>query len=134
MVYTIGGSLQDVHHDLLVEEKAAHLGLQLNRSKSELICDVASTCDSMLSVVSDLRSVGSSADTLLGTPVGIAADLVGTTIKSKIRRLQMMEIFSLLKSKEALSLLRHSFAIPKVLYILGTTPCFLFRAVGGLRW
>ena len=32
---TIGGSLQDVHHDLLVEEKAALLGLLLNCSNKK---------------------------------------------------------------------------------------------------
>ena len=80
---TIGGSLEDVHHDLLVvEKKAALLGVQLNCNKTEFICDVASTRDSMLSAVSELQSVGSSQATLLGTPIG-SADLVDATIKLK---------------------------------------------------
>ena len=37
---TIGGCVEDVIHDLqLVEEEAGRAGLQLNRRKTELICD-----------------------------------------------------------------------------------------------
>ena len=122
---TIGGSLEDVHHDLLlVEEKAALLGLQLNRAKSKLVCDDANTRESMLSVVSELRTVCCSEATLLGTPIG-SVELIDSTITSKIQNLRLMgDKFRFLKSQEALSLLRHSFAIPKVLYILRTAPCF----------
>jgi hypothetical protein len=128
---TIGGSLEDVHHDLLmVEEKAALLGLQLNRTKTELVCDDANTRDSMLSVVSELRAVCCSEASLLGTPIG-SAELIDNTITSKIQKLRLMgDKFRFLKSQDALSLLRHSFAIPKVLYILRTAPCFLSEQLG----
>ena len=128
---TIGGSLEDVHRDLLmVEEKAALLGLQLNRTKTELVCDDANTRDSMLSVVSELRAVCCSEASLLGTPIG-SAELIDNTITSKIQKLRLMgDKFRFLKSQDALSLLRHSFAIPKVLYILRTAPCFLSEQLG----
>ena len=128
---TIGGSLEDVHHDLLmVEEKAALLGLQLNRAKTELVCDDANTRDSMLSVVSELRAVCCGEASLLGTPIG-GAELIDNTITSKIQKLRLMgDKFRFLKSQDALSLLRHSFAIPKVLYILRTAPCFLSEQLG----
>ena len=57
-------------------------------------------------------------------PIG-SVELIDSTITSKIQNLRLMgDKFRFLKSQEALSLLRHSFAIPKVLYILRTAPCF----------
>ena len=52
----------------LVEEEAAKFGLQLNYSKSELICDDPSSRDEMLLEVPSLHCVSSAQATLLGTP------------------------------------------------------------------
>ena len=55
---TIGGSVEEVQHDLaLIEQEGSHLGLKLNHSKSELVWKDATTCDAMLSAVSDLHAV-----------------------------------------------------------------------------
>ena len=68
---TLGGSLQDVLHDLhLVEEEAASLGLQLNHSKSELICDDAELCDAMLTEALGLQVLRCSHTRLLDTSLG----------------------------------------------------------------
>ena len=49
---SIGASVEDVLHDFrVVEEVAADLGLSLNRKKTELICDVETTCEAFLSKV-----------------------------------------------------------------------------------
>ena len=123
---TLGGSLQTVLHDLdLVKEKAAELGLELNLSKSELVCDDESTCEAFLSQAPGIRRVSCGKASLLGTPLG-SVDSISGTIKEKADILRRMgERLNLLPSQDALLLLRHSFAIPKVLYILRTAPCFL---------
>ena len=55
-----------------MEDKAASLGLQLNRSKTKLICDDADVCDAMLCEAPGLRVVSCSQATLLGSPIGSA--------------------------------------------------------------
>ena len=123
---TLGGPLQEVLSDLrLVEEEAAKLGLHLNHSKSELICDDAPTREAMLFEVPGLHNVSCSQATLLGSPIG-KVECISDTIKEKTKLLKLMGgRLSHLQSHDALLLLRHSFAIPKVLYTLRTAPCFL---------
>ena len=123
---TLGGSLHEVLSDLrLVEEEAAKLGLHLNHSKSELICDDVPTREAMLFEVPGLHNVSCSQATLLGSPIG-NVECISDTIKEKTELLKLMGgRLSHLQSHDALLLLRHSFAIPKVLYTLRTAPCFL---------
>ena len=62
--------------------------------------------------------------TLLGTPIG-GDELVDSTIITKIKSLELMgERLQILSSQDALLILRNSLAIPKVLYLLHTAPCF----------
>ena len=71
-------------HDLqLVEEEVGLVGLQLNHRKTQLICDVASTCDTLLSVVSELRVNTCGQATLLGTPIGSVGLIDATTSKTE---------------------------------------------------
>ena len=123
---TIGGSVEDVIHDLqLVEEEAGRAGLQLNRRKTQLICDDPNACEAVLSAVSEFQVITCGQATLLGTPIG-SVGLIDTTISSKIEKLKLMGgRLQYLSSLDALLLLRNSFAIPKALYILHTAPCFL---------
>ena len=123
---SLGGSLQEVLSDLrLVEEEAAKLGLHLNHSKSEIICDDAPTRKAMVFEVPGLHNVSCSQATLLGSPIG-KVECISDTIKEKTELLKLMGgRLSHLQSLDALLLLRHSFAIPKVLYTLRTAPCFL---------
>ena len=87
---TIGGCVEDVIHDLqLVEEGAGRAGLQLNRRKTELICDDPSACDAVLCAVSELQVITCGQATLLGTPIG-SVGLIDTTISSKIEKLKLM--------------------------------------------
>ncbi|MDA8003073.1 MAG: reverse transcriptase domain-containing protein, partial [Alphaproteobacteria bacterium] len=68
---TLGGNLEDIIRDLqLVEKEAAELGLQLNRSKSELLCEGPTTRDQLLKVVPGLQVIGMDQVEILGSPVG----------------------------------------------------------------
>ena len=122
---TIGGNLEDVLSDLLlVEKEAADLGLQLNRSKSELFCEDSTTRDQMLKAVPGLQVIGMDQAEILGAPVG-STKSVDDVFEEKIRLLRLLgERLCLLQSQDALLLLRHSFAIPKVLHVLRSSSCF----------
>ena len=97
-----------------VEEEAAKLGLLLNPGKSELICDEAPICEKMLLEAPGLRLVSCSQATLLGSPIG-GTECVDVAIMKKIDALKIMgDRLSLLQAHDALLLLHHSFAIPKI--------------------
>ena len=130
---SIGGSFQDLLANLrLVELEASKLGLELNHSKSELICNQPSIRDAMLLEVPSFFSVSCSNATLLGSPIG-DVDCV-EVIMRKIELLQLMSVrLNLLCSNDALTLFRHSFAIPRLLFTLRTAPCFLSGHLKVLR-
>ena len=70
----------------MVEREAAALGLQLNRAKSELICDEPGKRDLMLSAARGLHVVDMDQAEILGSPVSSQTS-VDDTIKEKIRLL-----------------------------------------------
>ena len=64
---TIGGSVEDISHDLqLVVGMASQLGLHLSKEKSEIICRDSSTRDLIQSVLPGARVVEPSCATLFG--------------------------------------------------------------------
>ena len=149
---TLGGSPDDVLDDLQVVERAAELGLCLNRQKSEVICRDPSTLSVILSRVPDLMVTSPDKATLLGAPLR-DVDSISKAILEKTRKLRIMgdrlqhlqahDAFLLLRhsmmlffffvtplAHDAFLLLRHSIAIPRLLYTLRTSPCFLSRALG----
>ena len=68
---TLGGSVESVLQDFqLVEREAAELGLQLNCSKSELICCDSSSMDAILSEAPGLHITSCDQAMLLGAPLG----------------------------------------------------------------
>ena len=70
----------------------------------------------------DLCRVSPNTATLLGSPIGSSAD-EALPDRDKVEVLRMMKsCLSLLSSQDTLTLLRHSFAIPKILYIIRTAP------------
>ena len=104
---TIGGCVEDVHDLQLVEEKAGLVGLQLNHRKTELICNIASTRDTVFSVVSELSVNTCGQATLLGTPIG-SVGLIDATITSKTEKLKLMgERLQHLSSQDTLILLQN---------------------------
>ena len=109
--YLDDGTLGDLR---LIEEEAAKLGLKLDRRKSELICDEPSTRDEMLEEAPGLQLVSHVNAELLGTPIG-GIQSTDNIIQGKVASLRLMgERLCLLQTQDALLLLRHSFAIPKV--------------------
>ena len=121
---TLGGHVDEVLRDLkLIEVEAAKLGLVLNRHKSELICEDPSTRDEMLEEAPGLQFVSHEKAELLGAPIG-GNQATDKIIQGKIDRLRIMgERLGRLQTQDALLLLQLSFAIPKVMYVLRSSPC-----------
>ena len=123
---TLGGSPDEVLRDLrLVEQGAAELGLTLNHKKSEVISHNSASREALLTATPDLCVTKPDCATLLGSPLG-DVECISNTIREKTASLRIMgDRLSFLHAQDALLLLRHSFAIPKLLYTLRTAPCFL---------
>ena len=123
---TLGGNSYEVLEDFkMVETFAKDLGLQLNCTKSELICSNSSVLEVMAREVPGLQERDPDSAELLDSPIG-GIEAINTTIRAKIGKLQLLgDRLCLLHSHDALFLLRHSFTIPKMLYVLRTAPCFL---------
>ena len=76
---TIGGSWQDVLSDShFLELEAAKVGLVLNLSRSELICDDNHTLEVVLQEAPGLPTVSVSQAMLLSTPVGDSESIDST--------------------------------------------------------
>ena len=53
---TIGGSLEQILHDLdVIEDESRGLGLSLNQRKSDIICSDPPTCSSLVSIMPDAK-------------------------------------------------------------------------------
>ena len=123
---TLGGALSDVLHDIeVIKKEAGIVGLDLNPQKSEVISINPDLVATVQSALSGIRVVNPADATLLGSPIGdigsitVAVDAKTTMLKCLRERLHY------LSSHDAYLLLRHSLAIPKLLYLLRTSPCFL---------
>ena len=80
---TLGGSLEEVLRDLrMVEWVAGDIGLQLNHSKSEIICYDPMTRQSMLAAFPEFYVVSQAHATLLGSPIGNSAEEIKDTIRA----------------------------------------------------
>ena len=122
---TLGENLEDVLHDLEVFERvAAELGLLLNHCKS-VICSDQPMRASILASVPEVRVVDPADACLLGSPIGDVGS-ISNTINETVHVLEIMgDRLQHLAGHNAILLLRHSFAIPKLLYTHRTSPCFL---------
>ena len=99
------------------------MGLHLNRSKTELIC-TESAGKQILAAAPDLCRVSPSEATLLGSPIGQDVS-INAAITDKVSSLKVMgSRLCLLTKHDAILLLRHCIATPRVLYTLRTAPCF----------
>ena len=123
---TMGGSLPTILHDLrLVESMALDVGLELNCHKSELTRDDQASREAMLVEVPNQHLVSGGCANLLGSPSGVL-ESIDKVLREKAIQLQLMGgRLPHLHSHDALLLLRHSFTIPKLIYIMRTSPCFL---------
>ena len=122
---TLGGQWEDIVHDLHILGGASdHLGLVLNHSKSEVICYDSHSRNHLSEVSPDFKFVSPATACLLGSPIG-DRQAIDSVLSGKMEALERMgQRLSLLHSHDALCLLRNVFTLPKLLYVLRTSPCF----------
>ena len=121
---TMGGRCEDILHDIDVMKDAAVLGLSLNATKSEIISSDMATHDLLLCSLPGAEKVEPSNAKLLGSPLGDNAG-VSNALSEKVEALKRLgERLRLLSVHDSLILLRNSFALPKLQYLLRTAPCF----------
>ena len=93
--------------------------------KSEIICANPNTTDSILSSLRGAQVVEPTKATLLGSSIGDVHS-ISDVLTMKIGMLKRMgDRLEQLSAQDAILLVRHSFALPKLLYNLRTSPCFL---------
>ena len=115
---SVGGSMDDVLHDLDVIKAGEKLGLFLNCSKCEVICNDDTVRGRIASALPGAMVVNRESACLLGSPLGDVAS-IDASLEEKIRALSIMgSRFPYLSAHDSLTLLRHSFAIPKLHYLL----------------
>ena len=121
---SIGGSSADVLDDNdSVMRLAGDVGLQLNLKKSEFFYRDVSTRNLMLSSAAELHITDEDSLTLLGSPLG-NSDAVSVAISEKVDALKIMgDRLQHLHVQDALLLLRHSFALPKLASYRTMTIC-----------
>ena len=123
---TLGGQVQSILEDAEVVSSMERVGLHLNRNKSEIICDSeSSACSQILSSFPEAKVVDPRNASLLGSPIG-DVDSVSDALVHKINSLQVMgDRLGCFTAHDSLLLLRHSFSIPRLMYLLRSSPCFL---------
>ena len=121
---SIGGPCDVIIEDLKAVMEASSLGLTLNVLKSEIITGSSPSRDCLLTVLPGARLVNPSQASLLGSPIG-DVNCVSSAIEEKTATLRSLSNnLNLLSAHDAFTLLRSSLAIPKLLYLLRTAPCF----------
>ena len=135
---TLGGEVETVLEDLLkIKEIVNSHGLELNPTKCELFLVnpeddmyVTNIRNHFNEVCKGIKVVQEQNLSLLGAPK--LAEAIGSILEPKLENLRLMT--SRLKeidNHEALFLLRHCFAIPKLTYFLRTAPCFMNESLLG---
>ena len=106
-------------HDLdLIVGEGAELGLYLNHHKSGIICSDHVSRGTLLCDLPNTCVTDPEKATLLGSPIGDTS-CSSAMIQEKIGMLKTIgEKLKYLPSHDAIILLHHSFAIPKLLYTL----------------
>ena len=117
---TLGGSTDEILHDLEVMKTFEEVGLSLNNQKSEIICNDPVTRGTIISALPGARVVDPSGATLLGSPIGNTS-CISISLKEKTHALEVMgDRLQYITAHDGILLLRNSFSIPKLLYVLRT--------------
>ena len=107
-----------------IQEQGQDLGLCINVEKSELVSHDHSSVTGALSSFPGLQFVHTQQATLLGSPLG--DNVMDSCLQTQLHQLKIIgERLCLLQSHDTLTILRHSFALPKLLYTLRSSPAFL---------
>jgi hypothetical protein len=121
---TLGGKLEDLHHDLThLREASSLMGLSLNDSKCELII-TQPAADRPADILQGIPRVNADEGTLLGVSVlgGTALDKV---LADRVRCSSILaQRLKGLQAHDALTILRHSLSIPTLQNILRASSCF----------
>ena len=112
---SLGGNVETLMDDLQTVRFLESYGLSLNTSKSEVITDSSATFSLF---TSSLRTV------FVSIPLG-DLDCVSASLRSKVSDLSVIgDRLRSLTAHDSIILLRYSFAIPKLMYLLRSAPCF----------
>ena len=121
---TIGDDVDTIAKDFIkLEQEAADIGLNLNRSKCEIIASTDIPAKDINARGIYLAQCTTKTACLLGTP--LFRDGIDEVLAKKYNELKVMtKRLALLPAHDSLFLLRNALAIPKLQYILRTAPCF----------
>ena len=132
---TLAGNLDTVRADLNnLQEASDALGLQINPSKCEVFFtnkndqSNSDALDALQQLAPEIKVVDETNLTLLGAPILPQAG--EGVFRSKLHNLQLMvDRLTEIDAHDAIFLLRHCFAIPKLTYFLRCSPAFRLREV-----
>ena len=106
-------------------KEAGIVGLEFNPQKSEVIGINLDLINIVQTALSGVRMADPVDATLLGSPIGDTGSIT-VAINAKTTMLKCLhERFHYLTCHDAYLLLHHSLAIPKFLYLLRPSPCYL---------
>lgn len=119
---TLGGEADTVARDVeLIDMEAAAMGLKLNKNKCELFSKSGQI--QTQTAFAGFASLPVNSMRLLGSPV-MPGPEVTVALNEKTEALRRaVSRLALLQSQDALTLLRYSLSIPKLLYTLRTSDC-----------
>ena len=121
---TLGGSVASLCNDISTLKGAEDIGLFLNPLKSEVISNCSDAIESIHSVLPGAVVVSPDSCYLLGSPIGNSSTL-SSAIDQKVSALKLMgERLSLFSLHDSMLLLHSSFSIPRLMFILRTSPLF----------
>jgi hypothetical protein len=127
---TIAGDPRTVLQDFqLVIQEAAKIGLEVNPSKCEIITLTEDPLSSLTihgmfnDLAPGIKLLEKTEARLLGT--ALFPEGIDSVLENKMEHLKrLVERLSVIDSHDALFLLKHCLALPKLLYTLRTAPCF----------
>ena len=121
---SLGGDVDIAIDDFIfLESEAGKLGLKLNRSKCEVIGASENSKTKLRNNGIILSELDPSEAVLLGSP--LHEESMDKTIEIKCKELELISNrLKLMPAHDGLFLLKNALAIPKLMYILRTAPCF----------
>ncbi|KAL3613036.1 hypothetical protein CASFOL_043125 [Castilleja foliolosa] len=128
---TVGGSPEEVSRDLaILIPRLQELGLEINSSKCEFYScspDVRKELSHFQTILPGFQEIDPTTFTLLGSPIFPEGIPEAFQVREQMLGLARDRL-SHLSSHVALVLLKMCFAVPKITYLLRTTPSWLYPA------
>ena len=122
--FTLGGPIHALAADVdRLRSDAAKIGLELNVSKCEIICN--ENYKSLLcgTILENFKYVNKEMASLLGAPL-LPGPAIDAALSKKCEDLQLtIDRLKRLQSHDALIILQNSLSVPKLLYVLRTSAC-----------